>query len=522
MALKSQLQRANSEELDTAALPRRWASDTKRQLTSGLKFKLIQGGFNEPSMFLAGLGARIDFSALYESRICAIGFGFDFGFCERPFWRRRTKGPGRASRMKPPGPSAAPTPTNPAFTPSPTFRPACTPSPPKPPASRSTRATDNKLDPSATLAVDVNAYGRRGHRNGGGFGLLPRLCRRNLPPNQALVTRQQIDMLELNGRNPVGLAASGARRPRPATPPVSASTSRQGPSNFNGSRNPENLITYDGAPATRTRSNGTSLGAADVDSTSGSPDPHRRLCRRIRPHFRRTDPHPDPGRRPAVPRRRIRLRPQRRVQRQHLDAQPHARRAGLAAEQQRAAVPLQPVRVQRRRSVLHSRQVQQGQATSSSGIGVRSGYGTGSSIPPTWTVPTALMRQGNFSELLTNNPVNILGKVVQLEDPNTKVPIPGNIIPVTLQSPNGLGILKAYPQADIPVGSAGGTSNYYVTALHPQNQRKDTLAVGYEPHRQAAPPVPPQQLRLLRIPASRRHADRNAASSSIAPTRPIR
>src|SRR5262249_56938820 len=41
----------------------------------------------------------------------------------------------------------------------------------------------------------------------------------------------------------------------------------QGPSNFNGSRNPENLITFDGAPATRTRSNGTSLGAADVDST---------------------------------------------------------------------------------------------------------------------------------------------------------------------------------------------------------------------------------------------------------------
>src|SRR5881396_759966 len=42
----------------------------------------------------------------------------------------------------------------------------------------------------------------------------------------------------------------------------------QGPANFNGSRNPENLITYDGAPATRTRSNGTSLGSADVDSTS--------------------------------------------------------------------------------------------------------------------------------------------------------------------------------------------------------------------------------------------------------------
>ena len=41
----------------------------------------------------------------------------------------------------------------------------------------------------------------------------------------------------------------------------------QGPANFNGSRNPENLITFDGSPATRKRSNGTSLGAADVDST---------------------------------------------------------------------------------------------------------------------------------------------------------------------------------------------------------------------------------------------------------------
>src|SRR5256886_15462895 len=41
----------------------------------------------------------------------------------------------------------------------------------------------------------------------------------------------------------------------------------QGPSNINGARTPESLITYDGAPAVRTRSNGTSLGAANVDST---------------------------------------------------------------------------------------------------------------------------------------------------------------------------------------------------------------------------------------------------------------
>src|SRR5205814_9677716 len=66
--------------------------------------------------------------------------------------------------------------------------------------------------------------------------------------------------------NPVGVAglAPGAR---PGNVAGLSFNFTQGPSNFNGSRNPENLITYDGAPATRTRSNGTSLGAADLDST---------------------------------------------------------------------------------------------------------------------------------------------------------------------------------------------------------------------------------------------------------------
>jgi hypothetical protein len=36
--------------------------------------------------------------------------------------------------------------------------------------------------------------------------------------------------------------------------------------NINGSRTQDNLITFDGAVAVRTRSNGTSIGAADVDA----------------------------------------------------------------------------------------------------------------------------------------------------------------------------------------------------------------------------------------------------------------
>src|SRR6185312_16502123 len=87
------------------------------------------------------------------------------------------------------------------------------------------------------------------------------------------------------------------------------------------------------------------------------------------------------------------------------------------------------------------------------------------------------MRQGNFSELLTLGPQNILGKVVQIKDPTTGAPLPGNIIPVNLRSPNGLGILKAYPAPNLAIGDFIGNSNLFVTALHPQNQRKDTLAV---------------------------------------------
>ncbi len=41
-------------------------------------------------------------------------------------------------------------------------------------------------------------------------------------------------------------------------------------------------------------------------------------------------------------------------------------------------------------------------------------------------------------------------------------------------SPNGLGILKAYPDANT-VNPIGGNGNWYATALHTIDQRKDQL-----------------------------------------------
>src|SRR5467141_795188 len=127
------------------------------------------------------------------------------------------------------------------------------------------QSTDNKLDPSGHLSIDVTV-------SVGSATQIVQVTASTATLQtesstvQELITRQQIDSLELNGRNPIWLAAlvPGARGTTLANLNFGFT---QGPANFNGSRNPENLITFDGAPATRTRSNGTSLGAADVDST---------------------------------------------------------------------------------------------------------------------------------------------------------------------------------------------------------------------------------------------------------------
>jgi hypothetical protein len=92
------------------------------------------------------------------------------------------------------------------------------------------------------------------------------------------------------------------------------------------------------------------------------------------------------------------------------------------------------------------------------------------------TVPSALMRQGNFSELLNaSNP--FFGSVKTIIDPQTGQPFPGNIIPAGRLSANGLAILNAYP-APTP-GYQNGANNALVSSPNPQDQRKDNLRFDY-------------------------------------------
>lgn len=101
------------------------------------------------------------------------------------------------------------------------------------------------------------------------------------------------------------------------------------------------------------------------------------------------------------------------------------------------------------------------------------------------TVPTALMRSGNFSELLGANPFYSTPKVITNPDDctttngkKTCAPFPGNVIPQSLLSHNGMAIMDAYPMPT-PGLLVNGDQNWVATAPHPINQRKGSYNFDY-------------------------------------------
>jgi hypothetical protein len=94
------------------------------------------------------------------------------------------------------------------------------------------------------------------------------------------------------------------------------------------------------------------------------------------------------------------------------------------------------------------------------------------------TVPTNLMRAGNFSELLGSNPFYSSPKIItnpydctEANGQKTCAPFQDNIIPQNLLSQNGMAILDTYP-APTPGLLVNGTQNWEAVAPHPINQRK--------------------------------------------------
>lgn len=91
-------------------------------------------------------------------------------------------------------------------------------------------------------------------------------------------------------------------------------------------------------------------------------------------------------------------------------------------------------------------------------------------------VPTELMRNGNFSELLAPNRFYSAARTVN--DPDTGQPFPGNIIPQSRLSPNGMAMLRAYY---LPNGNYQSNNNWLLVRPGWQNQRKTNVNLDYNP-----------------------------------------
>jgi hypothetical protein len=331
-------------------------------------------------------------------------------------------------------------------------------------------STNNKLDPSGALAVEsVLVVGAATEVVE--VSATAQTLQTESAAVQKNVTRQQIDALELNGRNPIFMAnlIPGTRGGNLSGLSFSFS---QGPSNINGARTQESLITYDGAPAVRTRSNGTSLGSADTDSTSEI----QILTANYAAEYGRSAGG------------QIRILTKSGTDQFHGAAYEYLRNTAFNANTwTRNHTGIGTPTAQNFVPPFHYNQF---------------GYNVGGPfyIPgkfnsdkrkffwywgQEWvryrfldtnsmTVPSNLMRQGNFSELLSASNV-YFGRVRTINDPKTGNPFPGNIIPTTQLSPNGVGIMKAYPAPNL-VTPINTNQYWYYAAIHPQNQRKDTLS----------------------------------------------
>ncbi len=344
-------------------------------------------------------------------------------------------------------------------------------------------STHNKLDAATTLSLDASlAVGQTSETVE--VSATASQLQTESGSVQKNVTSQQIQAQELNGRNPLYMAS--------LVPGVRSGTNlgdfnfslTNGGYSINGARSQDTLITMDGATAVRTRANGTGIAVPNVDATQ----------------------------------------------------EIQVLTADYAAEYGRAAGGQIRIITKSGTTDFHGGLFEyfRNSALNANSWGRNLSTTTNFTSPfryndfgfdvggPIWTpglpkwmrqkmfffvgqewtryrftdtqtqaVPTALMRQGNFSELLAPNPW--YKGVTQLYDPTTAqsvksgvckpkpgfaacIPIPNNNILAynpSLLSPNGLAILNAYPTPT--PGYLQGTQNWIAQAAHPINQRKGTL-----------------------------------------------
>ncbi len=326
---------------------------------------------------------------------------------------------------------------------------------------------DNKVDPSvpanlsATLTVgqltetvEVTASVTALQTESGALG--------------KVVEGKQIQDIQLNGRNPIYLALlkPGVRGGSLASFSYGLTTAGL---NINGSRTQDNLITYDGAVGVRTRSNGTSIGTADLDETAEV----QILTSSYSAEYGRSAGG------------QIRVITKSGTSDFHGSAYEYFRNAALDANSwSRNRNPAT-------NSVAPFKYNQFGYNVSGP-VYIPKYNMDRSKVFFTWAqewakqrtestntrrVPSLRMKGGDFGELLT--PSIWFSNPQIIKDPNTGVPFAGNVIPKSRQSPNGMALLAVFPDPNL--ATPLGTSNWYGLAASPTDQRKDTIGIDVLP-----------------------------------------
>ncbi|HYZ84455.1 MAG TPA: carboxypeptidase regulatory-like domain-containing protein, partial [Bryobacteraceae bacterium] len=318
-----------------------------------------------------------------------------------------------------------------------------------------------------------------------------------------VVTTAEVKNLPLNGRNPLFLAM--------LKPGVSGSNAMAqfsfnlttGGLNINGSRTQDNLITFDGAVAVRTRSNGTSIGTADVDAVqemqiltanynaeygraaggqirivtkSGQRDFHGDFYE----YFRNSAMNANEWSRNRV------------VGREDISGRPGPFRFNQFGYALSGPVFIPKVFNKDRNKFFwlfgqEYVRFRQEQLNATNGI----------------RVPSLAMRRGDFSELL-NAPNVFYNTPRVITDPQTGNPFPNNVIPTNRLSANGLALLRAFPEPNTLI--AGANNFQAATAL--QDQRKDTYSFDYIPAERHYFRVRVQNYNLIDQGAFRSNTDR--------------
>ncbi len=281
------------------------------------------------------------------------------------------------------------------------------------------------------------------------------------------VEAKDIEQLSFNGRNPIGVAGLKAGVSGGSFNNYGFSSLSNGGFNINGSRADENNITVDGATAIRTRASGAVVGVQNVDALQEV----QVLTGSYMPEYGRSSGG------------QIRM----------VTKSGSNRFSGTAGFYYRDE-SLQANTWGRNRST------DPNQNGGPAPFDFKQyGYSVGGPIlknklfffgaqewvnffqvaTNTATVPTMLMRQGNFSELLDPNNGFVSGIRV-IRDPLTGQPFPGNVIPADRLSPNGLAFLNTYPEPT--AGFRQGSANLIQTSPNPQDQRKDNIRLDFRPN----------------------------------------